>query len=127
MFSRCIKSTALFSSALTIIVSIGGCAVNDRYHWGNYESSLFDYYKHPENAEKFAIALEKTIRKGEAKGKVPPGLYAELGYMKYQSGEYGLAIELFKKEKGLWPDSSALMDAMILAATNAGRTKGSSK
>ncbi|MCK5160943.1 MAG: DUF4810 domain-containing protein [Candidatus Aureabacteria bacterium] len=89
-----------------------GCA-SQMYAWKNYESSLYKYYKDPTQKEKFIKNLEKIIKKSERKGKVPPGIYAEYGYMLYESQRYPDAIVYFQKEKNLWPESQCFMNKMI--------------
>jgi hypothetical protein len=45
--------------------------------------------------------------------KVPPGLYADYGFMLYQRGEFSNAIAYFEKEKRIFPESKQLMDTVI--------------
>ena len=90
-----------------------GCAPSTKYHWGNYENSLYRYYKNPSQVEEMAEALAKIIEKGEQDGKVPPGLYAEYGYFLFITGNTKEAVTYFEKEKNIWPESSVLMDKMI--------------
>ncbi|MCK5193486.1 MAG: DUF4810 domain-containing protein [Desulfobulbaceae bacterium] len=101
-----------------------GCVPSTKYHWGNYENSLYRYYKNPAEVEEMAEALAKIIEKGERDGKVPPGLCAEYGYLLFTTGNTGEAIAYFEKEKNIWPESSMLMDKMI-ATTKAADNKKS--
>jgi hypothetical protein len=94
---------------------LGACAPQTMYHWGKYERSLYSYYKHPDEIVRFEEALAGVITKGESLGKVPPGLYAEYGYILMQLGEDGQAVAYFEKEKLTWPESSGFMDRMIVA------------
>lgn len=72
------KSYMLLAAALTVT----GCATPPRFEYGAYENSLYVYYKKPDTADKFEIALENAIKKGETSGRLAPGLYAELGYLR---------------------------------------------
>ncbi|AVY93545.1 DUF4810 domain-containing protein [Microvirgula curvata] len=104
---------------LLAALMLAGCAAQrDKYTWGEYESSLYSYYKNPENAAALTLALQKTIE-GAEKGKLPPapGLYAEYGYLLMQQGKKQEAIAAFEKEKQRWPESGKLMDNMIKAAS----------
>lgn len=101
-----------------------GCVPSTKYHWGNYENSLYRYYKNPSEVEEMAEALAKIIEKGEREGRVPPGLYAEYGYLLFVTGNTGEAVISFEKEKNIWPESSVLIDKMI-AATKAADNKKS--
>lgn len=89
-----------------------GCSTTN-YHWGSYEKSLYRYYKNPASVEELGEALGEVIEEGEAKGSVPPGIYAEYGQVLLTIGKAQAAIIYFEKEKNVWPESSMLMDNMI--------------
>ena len=44
---------------------------------------------------------------------MPPGIYAEYGYLLLQQGKSNEAIDLFKREETHWPESKIFMDRMI--------------
>ena len=92
---------------------LGACAPQDLYHWGEYESRLYAHYKDPHDLEPLAKELESTIAAGEESQRVPPGLYAEYGYLLMVKKQHGEAIAYFNKEKTAWPESTVLMDKMI--------------
>lgn len=94
---------------------LAACAVTQpKYDWGGYEDALHGYYKDATKQPQLAAELATTIASSEASGKpVPPGLYAEHGYLLMQSGRKQEAAALFRKEKQRWPESSALMDVML--------------
>lgn len=93
-----------------------GC-VSSMYGWGRYETSLYKHYKNPADQEQFARSLEKIIERGEQRGRVPPGIYAEYGYLLMVQGRAGEAVTFFEREKAQWPESTHLMDVMIGNAT----------
>src|SRR5208283_2675503 len=90
-----------------------GCKKPDLYVWGNYEPSLYSLAKNPAAMEKYGESLRILIVKGEAKQKVPPGIYAEYGYYLIQVKKQDEALKYFQKEKERWPESTVLMDRMI--------------
>ena len=100
---------------LFLVMAFGGlgCGTTTKYHWGNYENSLYRYYKNPAEVEELAEALADIIEKGERDGRVPPGIYADYGYLLLLTGHTGEAIIYFEKEKNTWPECSMLMDKMI--------------
>lgn len=100
---------------LTALVS--GCA-QPRYTWSGYDEKLYNYYKNPAESEQFMEGLYEIIQDGETDGRVPPGLYAEYGYMLYERGKFPDAIVWYKKEQNKWPESRILMDKMIALANN---------
>jgi hypothetical protein len=101
---------------------LAGCAgTPTKYGWGNYENSLYQYYKDPSKAAELASVLQETIQGAEQSQKpVPPGIYAEYGYMLMQQGKSKDALPFFEKEKAKWPESTYLMDSLIqMSSTNA--------
>lgn len=48
---------------------------------------------------------------------MPPGIYAEYGYLQLQQGKTASAVELFKQEESHWPESKVFMDRMIKVAS----------
>jgi hypothetical protein len=98
-------------------VGIGGCQPPGiGYDWGSFEPSVAHLYgeqaqgKVVEDREK----LIKEVRRSENENrKVPPGKYAQIGYLCYLSGERGGAVQYFTAEKNAYPESAKLMDDMI--------------
>jgi hypothetical protein len=87
------------------------------YYWGNYEDSLYAYYKSaetPQDLQVYMDRLSQIISKGEQESRqVPPGIYAEYGFGLYKMKRYNEAIAYFEKEKTAWPEAVPLMDRMI--------------
>ncbi|MAU40371.1 MAG: DUF4810 domain-containing protein [Kordiimonas sp.] len=108
MNSRFIKITAMIG----LVFSLSACMKNTKYEWGNYNQDLLDYY-YDGDLNEFAQSLEKNLTKAEEKGSVPPGLYAEYGYILLQQGDANKAILYFQKEKNAWPESAYLMEKVI--------------
>lgn len=107
---------ARFSALILVVFLLPGCATPAKYQWGKYENSLYSHYKNPADQEQFAASLAATIAKGEETGSVPPGIYAEYGYVLYSVGRNTEALSYFEKEKKTWPESTLLMDKMIASA-----------
>lgn len=97
---------------LTVLCACS-CAHQNKYYWGNYDSSLYHYYKSPENSEDYETDLKTVIEKAEAKKKVPPGIYAEYGYQLMLKKDWDGASANFEKEKALWPESAPFMDSLV--------------
>ncbi len=106
--------------ALIPLVLLGGCATQQtKYYWGNYDPALYAYYKDPTRLAEYAASLDAVIKAGESKNmKVPPGIYAEYGYLQLQAGKGKEAAALFEIEATHWPESRVFMDRMIAVASN---------
>jgi hypothetical protein len=96
-------------------IAVSGCAAKGGlYNWGGYDGMLYGSYKDPTTVGANMQKLESHIQKLEqAKQKVPPGLYADLGTMQLQAGDKDKARANFLRERESWPESAALMDALI--------------
>ena len=111
-----IKSTLTLAAMLLLLTACANHA-EKKYEWGSYEQSLYSYYKNPANPDELILSLQTTIKTAEATNKkVPPGLYAELGYLLMVQGKQQEAIANFENEKRRWPESTNLMDRMTKLA-----------
>jgi hypothetical protein len=118
----------LFVGAILLVLS--GCvtAPQLKYEWGNYEQSLYNYYKNPNAPDDLILAIASTIKTAEATNRsVGPGLYAEYGYLLMMQGKQQDAIANFEKEKIRWPESAQLMDKMTKLAQTQPAAKGDVK
>jgi len=102
-------------SIIVIILCLTGCAKN-RYSWNGYDDKLYSYYKTPAESDRFMEALQEIIQESELDGTVPPGIYAEYGYMLYERGKFPDAVIWYRKELEKWPESRILMEKMIAMA-----------
>jgi hypothetical protein len=109
---------------------ISGCvtAPQSKYDWGNYEQSMYNYYKNPSNPDELMLSMADTIKAAEATSRnIGPGLYAEYGYLLMIQGKQQEALVYFEKEKSKWPESSVLMDKLSKLAQTQSGIKGSAK
>lgn len=111
------RARVLLAAAAAIAAT--GCVPQTRYHWGHYDSALYQHYKTPAEREAWVETLKTTILDAEQLGeKVPPGICAEYGYALLEEGQPDQAASWFQREKTTWPESTVLMDKML---RNAGR------
>lgn len=110
------------TSILLLAIGLTGCATKqpEKYTWGNYNLSLYSYYKDSNTTAKHLAELEAIVAKAERSNeKVAPGLHAELGYFLLQTGRPVDGRSEFEKEKATWPESTHLMNTMIGIADKA--------
>ena len=111
-------------TATTVITAVAallcGCATtHDKYDWGSYDHSLYVYYKNPAKAGELLQELDALIKNAEStRAVVPPGIYAEYGYLLLQQGKSKEAVSAFQQEETRWPESKVFMDRMIQAASS---------
>jgi hypothetical protein len=90
-----------------------GCASPSIYHWGKFENGLHERYVSLDHGQADAYLLE-TIGAAEQQNlRVPPGAYADYGFLLFKRGDTKGAIAYFEKEKLLFPESSAFMNKLI--------------
>jgi hypothetical protein len=109
------------SRAKYLIISVGllflsGCAAKTHYVWSDYDTKLYKYYQNPSERDEFVLQLKEVLDECESAGRVPPGIYAEYGYMMYEQGNSLQAVAYYQKEADKWPESKAFMSKMITNA-----------
>ena len=96
-----------------------GCTPQKMYYFGDYSKTLYSLEKNQdeESLLKHKQGLETIISESETRNlPVPPGIYAELGYINLKSNNSKEAIRLFQAESQLYPESRHLMDRLIQSA-----------
>lgn len=124
--SRLAKQYTLWQCVcLGLVIGAGptGCAPPALYQWGEYEDSLYRRYVKEDIAGAEAY-LRETLVAAELKSRVPPGVYADYGFLLYRRGDYAGAIEKFEQEKRAFPESAALMSKLIERIQQQRETRG---
>ena len=111
-------SVAKYLCILFLLFSLIGCRAYSRYNWNNYDTKMYAHYKNPAEREDFIKALKEILDDAEPAGKVPPGIYAEYGFVMYEQGNNQQAVLYFQKEADKWPESGAFMTKLIAIANN---------
>lgn len=116
MSASAVLKTAVSFAALLLMT---GCATQQKalYNYGTYSESYYAY-EQDASAENL-LALQKAIEEAIANagdsvsGRVPPGMYANLGYIYLKQGNAKEAVKDFEMEKKLYPESAHFMDRVI--------------
>lgn len=103
---------------LVNLLLISGCVTQKPplYRWGEYEELVYEMYAEPGKADPGTqvAKLSEDVGRTQAEGqRVPPGVYAHLGYMHYMQGNQGAAMSAFATEKALFPESAVFVDAIL--------------
>jgi hypothetical protein len=112
----------LLLAALPLLF-LSACVAPAKYGWGNYDGTLYGYYKDPTRLDAHVAEMESIIKSSEQTSKkVAPGIHAEYGYFLMQAGKAEAAATQFEREKTNWPESAQLMSSMIrLAEAQSGK------
>jgi hypothetical protein len=107
------KAKGCVGAIIISVLFVCACAPQTRFEWGQYEGSLYTYYKSPSERAQYENALVAAIDKGKAEGRLAPGLLAELGYMRMEDGQQDEAKKLFREEMTAFPESRAFLSGVI--------------
>jgi hypothetical protein len=113
-----VSTRTLILTTLLALIAAGCATQHQRYNWGSYDPSLYGYYKNPAKVGELSASLAAVIDAASTNhATVPPGIYAEYGYLQLQQGKNLTAVDLFKQEENHWPESKVFMDRMIKVAS----------
>ena len=98
---------------LFVIMTITSCTTTTTlYSWYNYEDITYQYSKRKTDELQVKV-LEQyqklTEKQKGTRGTVPPGLYAEYGYLLYMTGKQEEGLKFLKEEIWLYPDISRII------------------
>lgn len=86
------------------------------YSWHDYEDATYQYSKkHTEDLKLKVLEEYKNVIESQngVRGIVPPGMYAEYGYMLYKTGKKEEGIKFMEKEINLYPESEKYISRII--------------
>jgi len=94
-----------------------GCATKKPMYDYDVYSETFYAMKRETSAEtqtEWKSTLETIIVKSEERNiRVPPGVYANLGYLHLKANDGSKAISYFELEKSIYPEAIHFMDRLI--------------
>lgn len=103
--------------AILVAVIFLACAPQKPlYTWGNYEVSSYSYLRDAdaETLEKLIASYEEIIanQKG-TRGEVPPGIYADYGFILIQNGNTEKGKEMLNLEIANYPESEVFIARIL--------------
>ena len=114
-----LKMKKIMLSFIPLLFCFGCSTTKQMYYWGDYSDSLYHSKKEPgvESLAKHKEVLENIVEESENQNlRIPPGVCAELGYLYAVNNNTKKAVELFEMEKHIYPESTILMDRLIMRA-----------
>ena len=112
------KVRALKALVVTLFATavLTGCKTTEPlYYYGDYQQTVYSYFKGNETTVSEQIGLlENIIESAAVKSKaIAPGVHAHLGMLYFESGNANQGINHFEQEKTLFPESIAYLDFLI--------------
>lgn len=107
-----LKSIILCGLGLLFI----SCGSTKLYNWHDYQDDYYSYMKNADDKslESLIKTYEKLINKQDkVRGVVPPGIYADYGWLLANSGKLSEAKEMFAKELELYPESEIFVKSLL--------------
>ncbi|NJL31424.1 MAG: DUF4810 domain-containing protein [Phycisphaerales bacterium] len=107
---------------LLLLATLTGCQSSWRYDWGNYEASVAALYASPSDTPGYGehiqklqedIRLAQSRKKANEPSRVPPGKFAQLGYLYALQGDSHNARINLEQEKTLYPESARFVDSLL--------------
>ena len=102
--------------AIAALATTSCSSTKQLYSWYNYEDIVYQYSKNP-NEKLQAKVLEqyKTVTEHQRglRATVPPGLYAEYGFLLYKTGKKDEGLKMMKQEIALYPESEMYISRII--------------
>ena len=101
-------------SALAIFAM--SCTSTQLYSWYNYQSDYYHYLKNADESsqKKLAETYQKIIEKQkETRGVVPPGVYADYGWMLLQDNKIEEGKAMLAKEVEFYPESEVFVGSIL--------------
>lgn len=103
--------------ATLVAMSIASCTTTKTmYSWHDYEDVTYQYSKKrtEELKEKVLAQYQRLTEKQKGtRGVVPPGLYAEYGYMLCMEGKKEEGLKYLNEEIKLYPESEKYISRII--------------
>jgi hypothetical protein len=107
------KKILLMATCATLL---SGCAPATLYSWNRYQAAAYAYTKEntDEAAQKLGKVYQRMVdRPGGIRGVVPPGIYADYGYLLFMQGKTKEALDYLKMEMGLYPESAVFIGRIV--------------
>ncbi len=102
-----------------LLAGLMGCAQPGPpplYQWGSYESQLYAMYVTPDktSVQDQVGRLEADYQRARAANQaMPPGFHAHLGFLYFQLGQADQALQSFRTEAALFPESKPYMERLM--------------
>jgi hypothetical protein len=108
------KKLIYFSLSLFLLCS---CTVAPKlYSWDKYQSTSYNYLKNNDDksTQELLTSYQHIIEKQTGtRGVVPPGIYADYGFLLLKANKAAEGKEMLQKEIALYPESKIFIDKIL--------------
>ncbi|MDH3354572.1 MAG: DUF4810 domain-containing protein [Chromatiales bacterium] len=106
----------LIAITLTILSGCGTNVSKSKLYWGSYSNTLYKTRTDPgaETTQLHLKELESIVNKSKEMGlRVPPGIYAEIGFIHMSKNEAKKASVFFELESKEYPESKKFISTLM--------------
>jgi len=110
------KKKLLFIGMVTTLFLTSCSMPKTLYSWGNYDDTSYKYLKNGDekSTEQLIETYKQLIEKQTGTRKtVPPGIYADYGFILLQTGKTEEGKAMLEKEIALYPESKVFIDQIL--------------
>jgi hypothetical protein len=107
----------LLFTGMAIALCLTSCtSPKTLYSWGNYDATSYKYLKNSDekSTEQLIKTYQQIIEKQKGTRKtVPPGIYADYGFVLLQADRTQEGKAMLEKEISLYPESKVFIDRIL--------------
>ena len=106
----------VYTILVILTITLTSCGSKKLYSWHNYENSSYRYIKNQSDISKQNLieSYNKVLNSQRGTRKtVPPGIYAERGYLLLRDGEIDEGIKYLEREMELYPESETFLSRIV--------------
>ncbi len=111
------KHKSVFLGLIIFSALFISCSPNKLYYWGQYNQATYNYNKKKtdKSIENLIKVYEDIIEKKDkgTRNSVPPGVYADYGYLLIQTGEIDKGKQMLEQELQLYPESKKIIEYIL--------------
>lgn len=99
------------------VLLLASCSTQQSlYSWGHYENASYNYLKNSDelSTQELIKTYQEIIDKQKGKrGTVPPGVYADYGFVLLQANRTEEGKAMLLKEISLYPESKVFIERIL--------------
>jgi hypothetical protein len=107
---------------ILLVIFLSSCSSKKAlYSWANYDATSYNYNKNRDekSVTKLIDTYNKVIDKQKgSRGCVPPGIYADYGFLLIQNNKIEEGEKMISKEISLYPESKIFLEKILKMIEN---------